>query len=1376
MRKNYILFIIVLLLLFPFISKGHLVNEPVSYKLDVPDLDVPQLIFTEFRGDAPNNTYVEITNIGDEPIDISNFAIISGHMFTKMQGSTETEIQLRLSYGYVPLSGILQQGESYVVSSAWDAMVESAAIPWHNVGIAQKSDLVCHWPEEESVEGYVDAPEYEAYGRDSADYYYPYTPTHPDAFGSQGFYLQYAYIDSLGNRDSTIVDNVNFSIDPYERGGSMWGQGSYQTPVAGVEDAIDSYILVRKSSIKEGNTNWHLSRGTNDITSDWIVVPEFNDKFNAFTTIGNHGDFDIDYSIVNDKISVDEANATITVPWEIARGEALAGYFDFGDGMAWSFDENTADSVYTNIQDGDIFSMYALGDNLKEMELTVNVTAPTSDVAIAFPKRIYSNSVSSIMPGNAVDVIGDEEPFKWRNLFQITDGLELDSIYNIPHGTSVDTLMKYIYVPEKASAEVVLQGGQERTNLKKGDKFIVTSENGEKVKEYLIEVRDYMPSTNAKLGMISWPEYNPNVYWEWTSDTIPDFSPNTFSYTIKIDDNTSQIPALQFKPLNNNATVEVCRAIDINGTIEQRTTTAKVIAEDGISTNIYKVKFELQSVDQQPNIAEPFISEFMLGWIYAYGTEIYNPGSVDLDLDGYMLLNGDADQNLAEALAASTESDEIYRYVYAFGKRFKNDESAEAFAAEPGFLVSDDVTNTIVKPNDVFVLGTLNDYSWPGGKKSDKEGFVAVYEHFRDVLDMTFYGWSFQHDNSSPTDSINDEFNLHSWGIKQHRYKNPSVIGFTSYGGRSYNSIFLLKIENDSVTNGSKNIYDPEDYTIVDRFQKDPETDKFYLSGIDLRDPSWNRWSITRHSDVWRGVTEPGEGIGDDMGRLADNSQWEIYHNTNRPEGVGGNEIFESIGSHAMDPVTNYLSTVTSLTFDVTPGYEGELSITGDMNGLTVETFIEQLDKSDETQILKVYNADSDVLSQNDPVANGFMLKVSSGNGRNVTMYNIIDSPLSDDNLLKVKDGAGLSVSMSGTEGVVSNVALGVTIKSILDDLIVPSTAVLNVIDNNDNLIPLMAMNFDSVMADVYAGSNILFEVVAENGDIALYSLDFDVSDSDAILMSNILNVDQKMRLVVGMPKGLNISRLNKFVFANEGSVIKVVDKYGFERNSGILNFDDEIVVTSADESSSKSYKMKFVGKSLVGQIMANVTFIVDDTKDEYPEGFMLKGSWNGVTGEFDGEWDGQKEHTALYDDGTHGDATANDNIWTVTIELAVDNGENTWEWGFNNKSGQNVNSGNIQFALENADDVVTTYTIGANSIESYGKNFRIYPNPVKSELSIIGIDVYSVQVYNIAGVKMNVEMTDNKKINVRNLNDGVYVLKIIEKNGVSSLAKFVKK
>jgi hypothetical protein len=100
----------------------------------------------------------------------------------------------------------------------------------------------------------------------------------------------------------------------------------------------------------------------------------------------------------------------------------------------------------------------------------------------------------------------------------------------------------------------------------------------------------------------------------------------------------------------------------------------------------------------------------------------------------------------------------------------------------------------------------------------------------------------------------------------------------------------------------------------------------------------------------------------------------------------------------------------------------------------------------------------------------------------------------------------------------------------------------------------------------------------------------------------------------------------------------------------------------------------------------ASITFLVDDTSMGTATGFAIKGSWNTATGEYDAAWNNGDEHSDFFDDGTNGDVTAGDHIWTVTLELVPDGGANTWEWGVNDSEGNWID-GNFQFTVTDASD-----------------------------------------------------------------------------------------
>lgn len=1327
MKKLHTLSILFILALSWFQGTAQLISEwttPTIWDTNIPGLEVPPLIFTEFRGDNNSYYYVEVSNVGDVALDLGNFAIASIGTYAALQDAdTDTTKSLRRDWTYIKLEGELGAGESYVLTNVFDAYSEAwDGLPRHNVAILDVADLILHHPEN-GVEEFLDRPEWEAYPFDSISNTYLFT----FLSGSSGYFLEYKFTNDDGEPDSTIVDNVNISIDPYAFNG-RGDQGNYHTPVAGVEDAIGSYILVRKSTITQGNVDWHLSRGTDLTTSEWLPVPAFYNKMEVFTTVGNHGAYNLDYTAKNpDVVTLDKDAKTLTVPWETSRDITLSKLFNVGANMSWSYTQNeiTADSAFTNVRDGDIFSFYALSDTIKQVDLTIQVSNPTTDLAVAFAKRYQVTYYD--------EEAGDYDWF-WSDYYTVTKGLDADSIYDIAFGTRVDTLFKYLYKPENAGWEI-LTGGEERADVHEGDTLRVTSENGQIMKDYILRVDDYMPSTNATLSMISWPDVNMDTYWQWASDTIPGFTPQGTSYFILLEDGTTNIPALQFKTANVNANYIVDRATNINGSLEQRTTTVTVTAEDGETTKTYKIEFQLQSVPTQPSYAEPFISELMVGMNFAYSVEIYNPGNQELDLGKYMLVRGAVNDNLGEAVSGGikTGNNSLYTNYYVPGMRFKHDLDMTAYAAEPGLLTPDNTTNHVVQPGDVFVAGSINDGGWPGGRFYPSRYFEGYTDGSRH--DFIYYGWSNEEADSDPKDAVNDQYNLNPWGLKLHRYYFPAYQNHNT-------SLFLVKILNEDVLNGTKPVTDPDDYEIVDRFQRALETDTFYVAGRNLASmPNSNSWTLTRKPHIWKGVTERGEGLGDNLGRSEENADWTIFNS--RDSDHNNQDMIDGIGWHSMDPIVTFISTVTSTQFIVTKGYEGDLTITGSVDGLKVSEMTALLDVAHPDQTLTFMNGTTE-LTDDDVLADGMTLEVISADGKNTTIYTLVNSPLDTDNLLTAADGSGLTISLTDAVGSVSGVTLGTTISALLGDLIVPQTAVLNVVDESNNLLSMETMNYDSMMVDRVVGPNVFLEVVAENGDAAVYSLDFGLTDANAVLFSDILEISQDAMAVYDVPEGISVGGLLDLVYANANAVISIMDKMGFERTSGRLYSDDMIIVTSADNSVAAMYNLNFVtevNKAPTASIDGPVEVVINEASsytatvsdDGLPVGSTLTYLWEVSSG------------NAAAVTIANSDQATTDITFTETgafeIRLTASDGE--------------------------LSTIVTTSVSSVVGIETFNKaSIKVYPNPAKEVLYVEMDNKYEmakVRIVDILGhvLFVNSNVTSNLEIGLKNFETGMYFLSI---------------
>lgn len=139
-------------------------------------------------------------------------------------------------------------------------------------------------------------------------------------------------------------------------------------------------------------------------------------------------------------------------------------------------------------------------------------------------------------------------------------------------------------------------------------------------------------------------------------------------------------------------------------------------------------------------------------------------------------------------------------------------------------------------------------------------------------------------------------------------------------------------------------------------------------------------------------------------------------------------------------------------------------------------------------------------------------------------------------------------------------------------------------------------------------------------------------------------------------------------------------------------------------------------------------TFIVDDSQNMLYDGFFLKGSWD-ANGQYDPSWGNGMEHAEFVDDGTNGDAVAGDHIWTCQVDLIVDGGTNTWEWGVND-SEHNWIAGNWQFTVP--DEIPQTHTWIIPDVVDLVINEIMYNS--------IGADEEWIELYNNSDADINLE------------------------------------
>ena len=745
-----------------------------------------------------------------------------------------------------------------------------------------------------------------------------------------------------------------------------------------------------------------------------------------------------------------------------------------------------------------------------------------------------------------------------------------------------------------------------------------------------------MFNNTALLSAVTWPDIDKDMYPRWNrGDTLPEFTPLKTSYLVELRFDATQIPAFQFVPQDLRSKIEVVNATNINGNAEQRTTSVTVTSESDTIINTYHFTFQKQGTPIQPYIAEPFISEYVHGiTTQGWAVEIFNPGTDDLDLSRYMYVSGAPSQTWQEAIATSrptywagnrNDGIVIYQTHYIPSKRWKNDTSEEAWFATPseedpfagpGFFRDDNQTDPWVKGGDVFVMGiglNTNDFQTKIRQEAD---FI-----FRGTdADGTTFAWD-------STKILHRETPI---------WNNPG------------HNMWLLKVLNDSILEGTKDCrLDPLDYELIDRWEIIGDS----LAG--RADVKGMNWTMKRKSSVIKGNLERMGGGNE----TAESSEWEIHKTTDFD--FNNSMAVANLGIHTMDPVTNYLSTVTSVKLKVTPGYQGDnLSITGNIADYTPTSIAMVLDKADDSQTFKFMRGDAE-LAPDASLADADILEVTSGDGVNVTNYKLVNAPLDNNTTLTAVDGSGLIISGD----MISGVTVDMTLKDVLANLQAGDKAIVNVLNANGALQPLSTLGLDSMVYDVMASDQIVIQVVAENDDKMTYGLDLGFTSSDAVLWSNILRIDQDTKLIKEYPNNLTAPGFLAMVYANEGATVNVIDKGGFERMTGFMSIDDRIVVTAAD----------------------------------------------GVTKV----------------------------IYRFSEDLTV----------------------SVKPVTEDFSDVV------------------IFPNPVTNILNIKGLELATVQVYSLSGSIMIHETASySNRLNVSNLPDGIYIIKMTDIKGRTVVDKFLKR
>ncbi len=1313
-------------LLFVFLLSFGLFNARGG-TLETQQDTIKGLIFSEaFIGNS-YSLYFELTNMSDKTINLNQIELSALYPWDNADPADFWKPESGDATMMLP-EFMLEPGKSFVIASAYDFNPKQFAkgIP----GFDEKLTIDQIW-DVADVLIHIDESKGHYNAEDSI------SPVGSGLFtnvweGTRSFFIR----QHINETDSVVLDNV---------GGVFDGENGYnsETPndVAGFTGATRNCILVRKYSVKTGNLDFANGRGIGENDSEWIPIPRTeNTPFRDLPwTVGNHGDYILDENTLESDVAVvDFAAKSITVPWGTRRGDGIMELMKQKPGIAWIYHVSPVaeDSASMAAHTGDQLEIIVAGSVGVRQYFDVIVSDPTTDANIVVPV-IGKDHVGWWRLSNEKGIID------WPRVTQNESGV--DTIYGVRGGLSygirADSLFMHLEKPSNATWEIEwVDGAEKRADLKNGDILKVTAENGS-VKEYFISVVDYRANIDASLSSITWPDI-PEFYYDilgWTGDTIPGFGPNIYNYRIEVPLDVESIPALVAKTANTNAKVEVKRAANLTGTIEDRTISFKVTAEDDTTINNYSIVLvkEKEPKDIQPYFAEPFLSQWVEQeqWANSYA-EICNPGNQPLDLSNYMFAMGWVAPNPADLIRSVSEpGDWMNRYSkYIPGYKWVDKETWEI---SPGIVVPDLNVNPIVMSGDVFVMGGITSIEEMYSKK-DADTWKSV---ILSKLDVIF--------GSAENDYMKVE---NTWN-------EPMEADPLNYWLQG--DFYIFKILNDSIKRGLKPANDPNDFELIESFGMADGTQRV-IGGQLIGE---NTTQI-RKPNIYKGntVLEGSFGTNQDDSEWLTRGAWPYYSDLGYGYPDAMTMLGSDLGNHFMNPVTIYISTITSAVYKVSPGYSMNENIRGTTTGTTAANFLSNIFKADENQTLTIKaTADGSKLTGSDVLSSNDTLVVLSADSVNTTKYiiEVTDEGLSSDALLisskytieVQSQPKSANESVEAGAGTIAGFEYGTSLKSIIANITVPAGAILQMIDGNGVYVPLKMMNFDTTYVNVTVNSNIYFEVTAENATTKIvYQLVPDVSEKDAFITSYIYSIDQKNVLINYVPRGTNTKSFLSNLIAPEGASLKLIDKFGLERVDGSIADDDKVVVTSPNGEVTKIYYISMLAEKYIPKT-TYLAYILSARYDIDQVNYIVT------------KVDGGTSLADFYSKITP-------SMGATAVVVDKDGNERT--------SGNILSSDKVQVTSADGKIVVMYAIAPLTSTDIIETNtIKLYPNPTTGILNISGVEQgIRIQVFNATGSAVyDIEAASSiETLSLKNEPAGMYLIVISNNSKLLGRYKAIKK
>lgn len=170
------------------------------------------------------------------------------------------------------------------------------------------------------------------------------------------------------------------------------------------------------------------------------------------------------------------------------------------------------------------------------------------------------------------------------------------------------------------------------------------------------------------------------------------------------------------------------------------------------------------------------------------------------------------------------------------------------------------------------------------------------------------------------------------------------------------------------------------------------------------------------------------------------------------------------------------------------------------------------------------------------------------------------------------------------------------------------------------------------------------------------------------------------------------------------------------------------------------------------------MTFYADNANDTYPENFSVAISTAATpsASDFTQIWDGGAKSGEKYQ-----------NWREHTIDLSQYAGQSVWI------AFHDVNYDAYEIWI---DDVTIIAEGGQTAIAENSTSLSIYPNPATTVLNVEAEGFSTIEMVNVLGqVVYSANATSNMQINVSNLDNGVYFVRLNGANGTAT-QKFIKK